>query len=94
VRSPLFFPHDFQVLRNLFLLLTRENPACSQPMLIDIVLDILSERGYHVFFDSKEVETPELFDAQTFRIKVSRKKLYFFHIEFQRHSIRQVVDTQ
>lgn len=92
--SILFFT-SFQNIRSCFFTSfqnIRENPSCSQPMLIDIVLDILSERGYHVFFDSKDLETPESIDPQTYRIKVSRKKIYFFHVEFQRHHIRHDTD--
>ena len=55
-----------------------------------MLLDILSERGYHVNVDSKVLETPIRVDRETFEIITKRKSVFFFQIAFQKQFLRAV----
>jgi adenylate kinase len=68
--------------------LRTENMKCTNPLFIDIVLDTLSERGYHVIFDSKETDTPDSINPKTWKISFLRKRVFFFHLQFPRHQLR------
>jgi len=120
----------FLFLKKISVTLISENAACEHPLFIDIALDILSERGYFVFFDSKEIFCPDSLDPKTYKILMTRfpppplfiylfiylficlfvcfcyslaltlfsysfsfsfsKRVFFFHVHFQRHHLRQV----
>jgi len=68
--------------------LRSENLQCTNPLFIDIVLDILSERGYHVIFDYKDTDTPDSVNSKTWKIYFIRKRVFFFHLQFPRHTLR------
>eukprot|EP00002_Diphylleia_rotans_P001328 TRINITY_DN10745_c0_g1_i1.p1 TRINITY_DN10745_c0_g1~~TRINITY_DN10745_c0_g1_i1.p1 ORF type:complete len:464 (-),score=90.10 TRINITY_DN10745_c0_g1_i1:353-1744(-) len=56
---------------------------------VDIVLDILSERGYRVVLDVERQQIITGFDPKSFKVQTMTKKLYHFDITFQKPVIRE-----
>lgn len=57
---------------------------------VDILIDILSERGYRVSCDPRTINIPVRVDPHTHAIEVASKTIYVFHVNFPRHDIRGV----
>lgn len=56
---------------------------------VAMLIDILSERGYHAVVDIHRIEVPERFDLQTGRVLCRMKKVYRIQVRFQGSHIRR-----
>ncbi|KAI8063239.1 hypothetical protein BC940DRAFT_113628 [Gongronella butleri] len=65
-----------------------EDPRLSNPFFVDMIMDVLSERGYHVNFDQRIHDVPVRFDAKTGKIDLERHYTYVLNIDFPKHYIR------
>lgn len=70
-----------------------ESPLFRRSLAIEMVLDVLSERGYHVMSDMRTLAIPDRLDLQTGKIVNLIKTEYLFQVRFQRPEIREVIDT-
>lgn len=50
----------------------RENLLLENDHLVSMIMDVLSERGYHISFDSRERETPKRVNLKTGEIEVKK----------------------
>jgi len=53
-----------------------------------MIMDVLSERGYHVSFESRERETPKRVNLQTGEIEVEKGHYYALSVHFPKHHIQ------
>jgi adenylate kinase len=60
-----------------------KNQAC-----IDMILDIMTERGYYISFEEIEEKLPLSIDRETFRLVYEHNTLFKFTISFQRNNLR------
>ncbi|KAL0480294.1 hypothetical protein AKO1_007100, partial [Acrasis kona] len=65
-----------------------ENQIFNDPLALDMVLDILTERGYHVVLDYERKTTPISYDPITHDLTCETKKLFHFEIQFSKPRIR------
>ncbi|ORX47011.1 hypothetical protein DM01DRAFT_1410396 [Hesseltinella vesiculosa] len=65
-----------------------EDPRLSNPLFVDMTMDVLSERGYHVNFDQRVHDVPVRFDVKTGKIDLERHYTYVLNIDFPKHYIR------
>jgi len=56
--------------------------------LVDMIMDVLSERGYHVMFDDRVQEIPARINPDTWEIILERRHDYMFSIRFPKHIIQ------
>jgi adenylate kinase len=66
--------------------------AIKDPMYIDILMDILSERGYIVSVDSRSVSIPVKVDLATGEIMTHEQTTYLFDVRFTQHQIRGIFE--
>ena len=59
------------------------------PLAIDMVLDILSERGYHAVYQEQHIQIPQTFDPQTGAITCKDRRQHTFEIFFHPPEIRR-----
>ncbi|EPZ32346.1 Adenylate kinase domain-containing protein [Rozella allomycis CSF55] len=57
--------------------------------IIDMIIDILSERGYHVTYDSKTMIIPLKVEPHTLQIVNDTRKIHMFKITFMKHILRK-----
>ncbi|KAI3653912.1 hypothetical protein MP228_001859 [Amoeboaphelidium protococcarum] len=57
---------------------------------VDMMMDILSERGYHVTVDKRIINVPVKVHRDTFEIISQRNPVYVFKVRFAQHGIRGV----
>lgn len=74
-------------------LICSDHSQCADPSFVSMVLDILSERGYHVNVDSKVIEKPVRVDPTTFEIISTKQTVCFFQVAFQKQFLRSVDAT-
>ncbi|KAI8089402.1 putative adenylate kinase [Halteromyces radiatus] len=55
---------------------------------VDMVMDIMSERGYFINFDQRVHDVPKRIDLQTGEIDLETHYTYLLNIEFPKHYIR------
>ncbi|KAI9489136.1 hypothetical protein BDB00DRAFT_844847 [Zychaea mexicana] len=65
-----------------------EDSLLSDGHFVDIVMDVLSERGYHVSFDSRTHHEPVRVDLTTGKIELETHHTYMLSIHFPKHYIR------
>ncbi|CAO3696038.1 unnamed protein product [Rhizopus microsporus] len=65
-----------------------ENPMLGDDHLAAIVMDVLSERGYHVYLDRRAHHVPVRFDLKTGKIELDTHHIYLLTVEFPKHYIR------
>jgi adenylate kinase len=53
-----------------------------------IVMDVLSERGYHVSFDRRVHHVPVRIDLNTGKIELDTHLIYLLTVEYPKHYIR------
>jgi adenylate kinase len=76
------------------LVLIRSNdPVFEDQRAVNMALDILSERGYSVSFDTKVERFPERVDPRTFEIISSHTQKYYFSVRFAGADIRRTLTT-
>jgi adenylate kinase len=61
---------------------------------IEMVLDVLSERGYHVLSDMKQMAIPDTLDQETGKIISVIRTEYQFQVRFQHPEIRDIFNNQ
>jgi adenylate kinase len=66
-----------------------EDPIFNEPMAIPMLIDIFSERGYHIAVDKQIHEIPERVDLRTGVISTRQKYIYRIHIFFEASKIRR-----
>lgn len=66
-----------------------EDPLLDNPLALAMVIDTLSERGYHAVIDQHRIEMPERVDLSTGLIKNRVKKVHRIHINFQGADLRR-----
>ncbi|KAL0087810.1 hypothetical protein J3Q64DRAFT_1676449 [Phycomyces blakesleeanus] len=65
-----------------------ENQLLDDSHFVNIVMDVLSERGYHVSFDSRERYVPTAVDLKTGKINLETHHIHVLTIDFPKHYIR------
>lgn len=68
------------------------NAIFSSELAIEMVLDVLSERGYHVMSDVRTMAIPESLDKEGKIINVVQTE-YQFQVRFQHPEIREIFDN-
>lgn len=58
------------------------------PLFVDMILDILSERGFHVNVDIKTIERPTKVDKETLEIQMQKHTFWHFQVAFQKKYLR------
>jgi len=71
-------------------LIRTDNSLFESTTAVNMALDILSERGFYVSFDSKVERVPEGVDPKTFKLICTESKKYYFHVKFPHAVIRGV----
>ena len=66
-----------------------EDPIFNEPLAIPMLIDIFSERGYHIAVDKQIQEIPERVDLRTGLITTRIKHVYRIHIFFEASKIRR-----
>jgi adenylate kinase len=69
------------------------NTMFSSELAIEMVLDVLSERGYHVMSDIRTVNIPDSLDKETGKIINVVHTEYQFQVKFQHPEIREIFDN-
>ncbi|CDS02871.1 hypothetical protein LRAMOSA00274 [Lichtheimia ramosa] len=65
-----------------------EDPQLDNHHFVDIVMDVLSERGYHVSYDSRAHHEPVRVDLNTGKIELATHQIHVLNIDFPKHYIR------
>jgi adenylate kinase len=63
----------------------------SNPVLIDMILDVLSDRGFHAYVEQITKSVPEKVDLNTGKVTVGTKIQFRFQVEFTKSIIRQAL---
>ena len=66
-----------------------EDTIFNEPLAIPMLIDIFSERGYHIAVDKQIQEIPERVDLRTGVISTRQKYIYRIHIFFEASKIRR-----
>jgi adenylate kinase len=66
-----------------------ESPIMQDSDALAMVIDIFSERGYHVTVDIRREEVPDSIDPKTFKIKTRVKRVYRVRVYFKGSDIRR-----
>jgi adenylate kinase len=66
----------------------RDNPMLSDPKIAEVVISILSERGYAVTMDERIHETPKRVDPKTWDIILERTHVFALNVRFPQHHIQ------
>ncbi|KAL6059583.1 adenylate kinase [Balamuthia mandrillaris] len=69
-------------------LIRSENPLWDNQQAVNMAIDVLSERGYSVSFDTKLERFPERVDPKTFQIISTYSKKFYFQVKFRQAHIR------
>lgn len=72
VRTIAWLSASRHLLTSVSLLFNRDNTILSDPKIVEVVISILSERGYAVTMDERVHETPKRVDPKTFEIILER----------------------
>ena len=68
---------------------TTEAEVFADPLALQMLIDVFSERGFHAVVDKRRQEVPESVDLNTGKITCRRKIIYRISISFQGSSIRR-----
>jgi adenylate kinase len=74
-------------------LIRSTDPVFEEQRAVNMAIDILSERGYSVSFDTKVERFPERVDPKTFEIISSHTQKYYFSVRFAGADIRRTLTT-
>ena len=66
-----------------------EDPMLDDPLALQMLIDIFSERGYYASIDLRRREIPDKIDLQTGQISCRQSKLYRIGIRFKGSEIRR-----
>ena len=67
---------------------TSEDPMMGNDHFAAIVMDVLSERGYHVSLDRRIHHVPVRIDLKTGKIELDTHHIYLLTVEYPKHYIR------
>lgn len=70
-------------------LINSEEELFHDPLALQILLDIFSERGYHTTIDIKKKNIPSKVDLNTGEIQLLSKRIYSFRVRFEGSEIRR-----
>ncbi|QXD22365.1 nucleoside monophosphate kinase [Opitutia bacterium ISCC 51] len=70
-------------------LINSEDPRFHDPLALQILLDIFSERGYHTSIDIKKKNIPAKVNLETGEIELLKKRIYSFRVRFEGSEIRR-----
>ena len=70
-------------------LINSEDPIFNDPTALAILIDVLSERGYHAVVDIHKMDVPEHIDPRTHRIRCSKKHVFRIQIRFPSSQLRR-----
>ncbi|CAM0137228.1 hypothetical protein VKS41_008808 [Umbelopsis sp. WA50703] len=65
-----------------------EDRALSNGHFVDMVMDVLSERGYHVSFESRTTHIPCKVDMTSGDITLEHREVYVLNVHFPKHYIQ------
>lgn len=68
--------------------ITRDGFFTTTPLAVDVLTDVLSDRGYHVTYAPRVVQLPVKVDIQTGEITYKKQITHFFKIRFMVSSVR------
>ncbi|XP_004349398.1 adenylate kinase [Capsaspora owczarzaki ATCC 30864] len=74
-------------------LIRSENPRLGDSAMVDMILDVMAERGFSTQFDVKVLERPIRVDPATMEIVVASKTYYNLFIKFPGAKLRERVET-
>lgn len=66
-----------------------EDELLDDPLALRMMIDILSERGFHTTVDIHRMDVPERVDPKTYEIICRTKKVYRIEVKFQASDIRR-----
>jgi adenylate kinase len=66
-----------------------EDELLDDPLALRIMIDVLSERGFHASVDIHRMEVPERINPETWEIVCRTKKVYRIEIRYQQSDIRR-----
>jgi adenylate kinase len=66
-----------------------EDEILENPLALQMLIDVFSERGYHAVIDLRRREIPEKIDLQTGEISCRQQKVYRIAIYFKGSEIRR-----
>lgn len=70
-------------------LINSEDGLFSDPLALQILLDIFSERGYHTSIDIRKLDSPCSVNLKTGEINYTSKRIYSFRVRFEGSEIRR-----
>ena len=66
-----------------------EEALFDDPLALRMVIDVLSERGFHVTVDVRRLDVPERINPETWEIVCRTKKVYRIEIRYPPSDIRR-----
>ncbi len=66
-----------------------EEKLFNDPLALEMLVDVFSERGFHAAVDVHKIEIPDRFDLATGKISTRTKRVYRFSIRFAGMQIRR-----
>ena len=66
-----------------------EDELLDDPLALRIMIDVLSERGFHACVDIHRMDVPERINPDTWEIVCRTKKVYRIEIRYQPSDIRR-----
>ena len=69
--------------------INREDELLDDPLALRIMIDVFSERGFHVSVDIHRMDVPERINPETWEIICRTKKVYRIEIRYQPSDIRR-----
>lgn len=82
-QEPLLYAYSLTFLRE-----NSEEPMMGNDHFTAMVMDVLSERGYHVSFDRRLHHVPVRVDLRTGKIELDTHHIYLLTVEYPKHYIR------
>ena len=70
-------------------IINSEDQLFSDPLALQILLDIFSERGYHTSIDIRKKNVPHRIDLKTGDIELNRIRIYKFEVRYEGSEIRR-----
>lgn len=69
--------------------ISSESAVLNEPLALAMLIDVLSERGFHATVDTRHYLVPERFDLTTGAIHTQRKSVYRIQVSFPESAIRR-----
>ncbi|MCZ6675287.1 MAG: nucleoside monophosphate kinase [Verrucomicrobia bacterium] len=70
-------------------LINSEDELFCDPLALQMLLDVFSERGYHTSIDIRKLDVPAKVDLKTGVIELITKRMYKFQVRYQGSEIRR-----